>query len=387
MAFFKRSVFLLLVLAMVIVVTGCPASAPSDQKTYEEYVEGLPEGCFPVPRECYEQALEEGQLNTFEWAEWWPEEIYDDFEKEFGIKIVRDYFANEDETIAKFRLDPEIDYDWVYTALRPAVTLREIGALSEINDDWVPNVTEYLADWALKEGAASGDPGWKYSKPTHFSLLSYSYNTNYVDDSRVPSWAVLFEPDEKYKGKITIVDDMKEVMTCALIYLGYDITTTDKDELNEVRELLLNLKPYVMAFDAWPVRLVVEEEALIAHCYGGDSLYYNRQQDRIQGVLPAEGTQTAFGTNGIAKGTKHPAAAHLWLNFIWRPGNMAKIMEEIGYATVHTGVPELLSAETRDWPTTIVTEEYLAKCQWDTPVLWEEEITELWTDIWMEFKK
>ena len=386
MVFPKRLIFSLLILAMVFVVTGCQASTPGDQKTYDEYVASLPEGCFPVPRECYEQALEEGQLNTFEWAEWWPEEIYEDFEKEFGIRIVRDYFANDDETIAKFKIDPEVNYDWVYLGIKPAVALREMGALSEVNNDWVPNVTTYMQEWVLGEGEVYGDPGWKYAKPTHFTLMSYSYNTNYVNDSRVPSWAVLFEPDEQYSGKLTLVDDMKEVITCALVYLGYDITTTDQDELNEVKELLLNLKPSVMAFDAWPVRLVVEEEALVAHCHGGDSLYYNRQLDRIQGVLPAEGTQATLGTNGIAKGTKHPAAAHLWINYIWRPGIMAKIMEEIGYATVHTGVPDLLSEGMRNWPTSIISEEYLAKCQWDNPILWGEA-TDLWTEIWMELKK
>ncbi len=387
MAFLKRFVFLLLVLAMVFVVTGCPASTPSDQKTYEEYVDSLPEGCFPVPRACYEQALEEGQLNTFEWAEWWPEEIYEDFEKEFGIKIIRDYFASEDETIAKFRLDPNANYDWVYTALRPAVTLKEIGALSEMNDDWIPNVGQYMPGWALDEGVTMGDPGWKYAKPHHVCFSIYAYNSSFVDDPREPSWAVMFEPDEKYKGKITLIDDMKEVMTCALIYLGYQIDTTDKDELNEVKELLLQMKPSILAFDWWPVRLMLEEEVLIAHSFAGDSLYYNRQLDSIKGALPAEGTQLSFGSTGIAKGTKHPAAAHLWMNYIWRPHVMAKIIETTGYSPVHTGVVDFLSEEMRTWPATIVTEDYLAKCQWDNPGLWEEEITDLWTEIWMEFKK
>ncbi len=387
MSFLKKSLLILLALTVVFVVTGCPASTPGDQKTYDEYVDSLPEGCFPVPRECYEQALEEGQLNTFEWAEWWPEDIYEDFEKEFGIKIVRDYFASEDETIAKFKLDPDVGYDWVYTGLRPAVNLREIGALCEINEDWVPNVVEYTAKWALDQGETYGDPGWKYAKPTHVTGLIYAYNANYIEDPRIPSWAALFDPKEEYKGRITLVDDMKEVITCALIYLGYDIATTDKVELAEVKELLSNLKPSIMALDWWPVRLIIEEEALIAHCYGGDSLYYNRQLDSIESALPAEGTQTAFGTNAIAAGTKHPAAAHLWLNYIWRPGVMANIIEAVGYSPVHTGVADLLSEEMRNWPTTILTEEYLNKCQWDRPALWQEEITDLWTEIWLEFKK
>lgn len=383
---------LIVLVAIVLLISGCasPDSGSVDEPevdAYQAYVDSLPEGYYPVPRECFEQAVAEGQLNTFEWAEWWPEEIYTDFEEEFGIKIVRDYFASEDETIAKFQLNPEAEYDWVYTGLRPSVTLRELGALKEINDDWVPNAVAYIPDWAMEVSATYGDPGWKYAKPTHISVLSYSYNATMVDDARIPSWAVLFEPDESLKGKITLIDDMKEVITCALIYLGYQIDTTDEAELQEVRDLLMDLKPYIMAYDWWPVRLMIEEQSYLSHAFAGDSWWFNQEMDTLLGVLPAEGSQVAFGTNGIAAGSPHPAAAHLWLNYIWRPDVMAKIIETIAYSPVHTAVPELLSEEARNWPSTILTEEYLAKCQWDRPELWEPPISDLWTEIWLELKE
>ena len=104
MLFLKFVLLLTVAIVAGLAISGCTAS-PEEGKTYEEYVDSLPEGCLPVPRECFEQALKEGQINTFEWAEWWPEEIYTEFEKEFGIKVVRDYFASEDEAIAKFKLD------------------------------------------------------------------------------------------------------------------------------------------------------------------------------------------------------------------------------------------------------------------------------------------
>lgn len=44
-----------------------------------DYVSSLPEGCFPVPQDCFEQAVEEGELCIYDWAEWWPEEIYEGF--------------------------------------------------------------------------------------------------------------------------------------------------------------------------------------------------------------------------------------------------------------------------------------------------------------------
>ncbi len=41
-----------------------------------------------------EAVQQEGSvLHIIDWAEWGPEEIYEDFSKEYGIKIVRDNFA------------------------------------------------------------------------------------------------------------------------------------------------------------------------------------------------------------------------------------------------------------------------------------------------------
>jgi len=68
----------------------------------------------PVPKECMDQVRKEGsQLNIYDWAEWWPEKLFTDFEKEFGVKITRDHFASTDEMMTKFKLNPKTPYDLV----------------------------------------------------------------------------------------------------------------------------------------------------------------------------------------------------------------------------------------------------------------------------------
>jgi len=386
-----RNLFTLIGIGAVVLLllfASLPGCAPAAEKVaYENYVSSLPEGCEPVPPECFEQAMEEGQLNMFEWAEWWPQEMYDGFSQEFGIKLVRDYFGSEDEVIAKFRLNPEAGYDYVYTGLRAAILLREMDALREINYDWVPNAKKYLPEWVFEEGTTFGDPGWKHAIPYEMCITSYSYNAKYVDDPRIPSWSVLFEPDEKYKGRITLTDNMWEVIPCALMYLGYRIDTKDEGELMEVRNLLLSLKPYIMAFDSWPVRLMVEEEAYISHTWGGDALYFHRQLESIRGGLPTEGTQLAFGTFGSAIGGAHPAVFHLWANYVFRPEVNNLLIETIGYSPLHTAVPELLSEEMKAWPCTVLPEEYVEKSQFQPPVVFTAEIIDLWEPIWLELKK
>ncbi|GAH50173.1 unnamed protein product, partial [marine sediment metagenome] len=78
---------LVLLLAVSLVAISCAPQKEVEQPAeslYEKYVAGLPEGSFPVPPECFEQAMQEGKLSIYEWAEYFPDEIYEDFSEEFG---------------------------------------------------------------------------------------------------------------------------------------------------------------------------------------------------------------------------------------------------------------------------------------------------------------
>ena len=64
-------------------------------------------------------------LNIYDWAEWYPEEMFEGFTKEFGVKITRDHFASSDEMMTKFMLNPKTPYDLVlalYNSPEPGET-------------------------------------------------------------------------------------------------------------------------------------------------------------------------------------------------------------------------------------------------------------------------
>jgi len=380
----KKDLFILMgsiSVVLLVLFASLPGCAPAPKvDSYQEYVSRLPAGCEPVPRECFEQAQEEGELNIYDWAEWWPEEIYEGFSQEFGIKITRDNFSDYDEVVTKFKLMPEIPYDFLYLDTRAVIQLNELGVLKEINNDWVPNVNSYLLEQFR-------DVGLKNSKPFDVSATAYSYNSDYVDDPRLPSWAVLLEPDEKYKGRITLTNNMWEVIPAALKYLGYSSNSDDEGQLMEVRDLLLELKPYIMAFDSWPVRLMVEEEAYIAQQWSGDAYFLHQELESIQAALPTEGTQLLIDAVGIPIGNAHPAVAHLWINYLYRPEVNAQVIETIGYTPVHSAVPGLLSEEMKAWPGVVLTEEYLANCTFLGPEAFTEQGVELRSAIWQELKQ
>jgi len=343
----------------------------------------LPQGCEPVPPECFEQAKEEGQLNIYDWAEWWPEELYANFSEEFGIKIVRDNYASEEEVVAKFKLNPEMPYDMITGfAVRNVFRLVQIDTVQELSYDWLPNVSNYMPK-ELTEFET--DPGAKYSILSDYGFNTFWYNTKYVDDPRLPSWGVFLEPEEKFMGKITITNDMAKALANPLSYLGYPVDSDDEEQLMEVKALMLRLKPYIMAFDSWPKRLILEEEAWMSEgCYG-DAFMLHQENENITADPPLEGARLATEAMWIPKAAPHSAAAHLWLNYVWRPQVSAFLCGVIGWQPANPAAIELLPSAMAEWYKR-VPEDYLGKCQTIGPRALTGKGLELREEIWEALK-
>ncbi len=58
----------------------------------------------------------------------------------------------------------------------------------------------------------------------------------------------------------------------------------------EAKELLLELKPHVMAYDSWPSLVLRGDEALISGLYYGDGWFLNAEYEAIVPALPTEGS-------------------------------------------------------------------------------------------------
>ncbi|MBW2120945.1 MAG: spermidine/putrescine ABC transporter substrate-binding protein [Deltaproteobacteria bacterium] len=342
---------------------------------------------YPVPKACMDQVRKEGsRLFIYDWAEWWPEDLFANFTKEFGIKITRDHFADSEEMVTKIKLNPKAPYDLV-TGIGPehVMRLKGLGLVRQLNHDWLPNVDAYLEDQYKK---LPYDPGNHFQIGDSVYFTTYTYNSKYVDpnDPLIPSWKLLFE-GKKYAGKITMIDNMFETVGTALKYLGYSYNSVNEKELEEARKVLLKQKPMVMAYDSWPRRLLVEEEAWISHLWVGDSWLLHQDMPTILGALPTEGTFMALNTDFLPIGGKHPAAAHLFLNYLFRTDVNAKLIQWIGYPPVHKHVMELMSDEMKKWPGFIIKPEYAKKCDIFDIKAVTGRGRELRAKIWEELKK
>ena len=375
----KTSLILLLAVSFILGIFAGPLSAAESK--YKDY---------PVPKELMDQVRKEGsKLNVYNWAEWWPEELFNNFSKEFGIKVVFDYYADTEEMVAKFKLNPKAPYDVVLgCGTDSVIRLRAMGIVKELNHAYLPNLTAYLKD-EYKNRAF--DPGNRFQIPDSGFATTYAVNSKYVDmkDPQIGSWKFLFE-NEKYANKITMLDNMYEAIGAALKSLGYSWNSDNEFELMQAKEVLMKQKPRVMAYDSWPRRPLVEEEAWVSQTWDGDAWLVSQDMPNkgsLKGVLPKEGTYIGTNTDFIPSGTKHPAAAHLFLNYLYRTDVNVLLIKVIGYPPAHKHVMEFMSPEMKAWPGFILPDGYIEKCDFVDEKAFTGKGKDLRLKIWEALKK
>jgi len=203
----------------------------------------------------------------------------------------------------------------------------------------------------------------------------------------MPSWSVLLEPDEKYRGRITMLHEMVDTVGMALVYLGYSPNSDNEKELMEARDLLLKQKPYVWGYDTAPSRLMVEEEVWMQGSWDADRFPEYVKGAPLASVWPEEGSFYSLDAMFMPIGGTHPAAAQLFINYTFRPQVNTILTNKIGYIATSTAVKfEDLSEELQNWPGTVLPEGYLEKCELLTDKPSSGKALKLRTAIWEELK-
>ena len=131
------------------------------------------------------------------------------------------------------------------------------------------------------------DPENKYSVPYTWGTVGIIYNTKYVDEADVTGWELLW--NEKYAGKILMFDNSRDAFGIAQYLLGYDVNTTDKDELRACAEKLKEQKPVVQQYVMDQIYSYMEnEEAYIGVYYAGDCMMMMESNENLAFYLPED---------------------------------------------------------------------------------------------------
>jgi spermidine/putrescine transport system substrate-binding protein len=317
------------------------------------------------------------KLYVFNWGEYIDPDVLALFTEETGIKVVYEEYDTNESMYPKVQ-NATVAYDVVFPSDYMIERMIEEDLLLKLNFDNIPNY-QYIND-DFKNLAF--DPNNEYSIPYMWGTLGILYNTSKVDEE-VNSWSILW--DEKYANNILMTDSVRDAFAIPLKILGYSLNTTNEQELEEAKQLLIEQKPLLQAYVVDQVKdKMIGDEAALAVIWSGEAIYTQEENPNLEYVVPKEGSNAWFDSVVIPKTSKNQEAAEKFINFLCRPDIALMNTEFIGYSTPNKEAFLQLDEDLQNDPTAYPTQDILERCEVFVDV--DETARNLYNQKWTEVK-
>jgi spermidine/putrescine transport system substrate-binding protein len=231
-----------------------------------------------------------------------------------------------------------VTYDVIIPSDYMIARLASEGMLMELDFDNIPNYE--FVDESFKNTAY--DPENKYSVPYTWGTVGIIYNSKHVDEADVTGWELLW--NEKYKGKILMFGNSRDAFGIAQYRLGFDVNTTDEDELRQCADLLEIQRPLLQGYIMDEIFAAMEdEEAWIAPYYAGDYLTMAENNPDLKFYFPQEeGFNMFIDAACIPTCCREKEAAELFINFLCSPEISGQNLDVLGYSTPISAAKEYM---------------------------------------------
>lgn len=320
------------------------------------------------------------QVIVYNWGEYINPEVLTVFEEETGIHVIYEEYETNEIMYPKIQ-SGAIAYDVVCPSDYMIQRMIENDLLAEINFDNLPNI-KYIDSTYLNQ-ARQFDPENKYSVPYLFGTVGILYNKTMVDEP-VDSWSILW--DEKYTGDILMQDSVRDAFGITLKYWGYSLNSTDLDELEAAKQMLIKQKPLVQAYVIDQVRdKMIGGEAALGVIYSGEALYTQTENSDLEYVIPKEGSNLWIDSWAIPKNAEHKENAEAFINFLCRPDIAKMNYDYTTYSIPNSEGRKLIEDERlRNSQITFPSPEELINCE--TFQFLGDDNDALYNRLWREVK-
>jgi len=303
-----------------------------------------------------------------------------EFENETGVSVKYIEDVNDNEEFFG-KLQPQLDQgesggrsifvvtDWM------AKEMYDLGFLQEINPDDLPTVFENMVS-GLRD--PSFDPGRKFSIPWQSGMTGI-----WVDKSKAPeikSVNDLFDP--KYKGKVTMLTEMRDSAALVMKAEGVDPgEATNEDWLKAIDKIN-------SAADSGQIRRFTGNEynedlnagnVVAAIGWSGDASIISNEN--AEWIMPTEGCILWSDNMVIPIGAPNTAAALGWMEFVYEPEVAVKLAEYITYVSPVEGLEGLAKPEVAKNPLVFPSPEFQKDCSTQVSPPDVEEVEGAWQDV------
>jgi spermidine/putrescine transport system substrate-binding protein len=324
------------------------------------------------------------ELNIYMWSEYIDPDIITDFETQTGLKVNLSLYESSDEMMAKIQYAGGVSqYDVVVISNMMVPLMARLKLLQPLNLDAIPNRKNLEAPF-LNPGY---DPGTKYSLAYQWGTVGLMYN-KIKFPNLPPSWSVIFDPGKEL-GTFVLIDEMRDQLGVALIYLGYSANTTNPEEVRKAGKLVLDAKksPNAQGFEGGVggKNRVAAETVDMAVVWNGDALraIAEDKENRFAYVIPKEGSLVWADVMAIPAQAPHVGAAHQFINYILDANIGARLSTYTEYATPNHAAKKHLGQATLKNPVLYPPADVMKKLEYQQDV---GEHTQLYDEVWTAVK-
>ncbi|MEV7807602.1 spermidine/putrescine ABC transporter substrate-binding protein [Microbispora sp. NPDC088329] len=301
--------------------------------------------------------LSKQSLTISIWDGYSPKDLPERVKAKLGFDTKVAIHDTNETIMAKLTAGGDSGIDVAFVSGQYAQALNAQGLLEPLHRDLIPNLSNLYPE----ASQLAYDKGNVFSVPYTWGTTGLCYRSDLMKTPPT-SWKDLLEPAKDVKKKITMMTTERWLALPALKLLGASVNTTDQATIDKAKELLLKVKPDLLAYDdtTFGDRLK-SGEAVMVEAWDG---WCPTSEKNIKFVVPKEGSDLWADTMVILKSSKNKEAAHAFINYIldpevhgWVPANILyripnkAAMEKVdpklleSYPTLAEAPSELLKGE------------------------------------------
>jgi spermidine/putrescine transport system substrate-binding protein len=266
------------------------------------------------------------------------------FDKKFSTKTryleeINDNAEFFGKVQAQLKAGQSIDRDIVTLTDWMAGKWIQLGYAEKLDKSLIPNVEKNQVS-ALRGRPI--DPKDEYLVPWQSGLTGIGYNEKLVSTppTRVSD---LFNP--QFKGKVTLLSEMRDTLGLTMLYQGVDPANATADDAKKAVDYLQQYvsNGQIRQFTGNDYAgMMANGDVAMAMVWSGDMVQLAADNPHLKFVVPQDGCMIWTDNMFIPAKAPNPYNAHLWMNFYYQPDIAAMVEDYVNYICPVNGAKEAL---------------------------------------------
>jgi spermidine/putrescine-binding protein len=287
-------------------------------------------------------------LNLLVWEGYADPSFVHSFEERYHCKVSASYMGSSDELVAKLRGGSAGNYDVISPSSDVATMIASAGLAASLDLSKIPSYERLSPQ-------LTSLPLVRMNSQVYGVPFMWGPNPLIYDSSTFPrppeSWNVLW--DTKYRGKISVWDDLSTVYMAAQI-LGYDkpdpgqLYNLSDQQLEAVKNKLLELKPNIRKMWATGgelTNLFQNHEVVAAMGWPLMTNQLRKINFPVGETIPKENTTGWIDHLMITSGSEEKDLAYKFLEYMVDAATQKKVTDVTGYTPANPAAAQFMTSE------------------------------------------